>query len=318
MTKINNKSKIYIAGHNGMVGSSIWRTLKINGFKNLIGESSSNLDLRNQNEVKDFISNIKPELIIHAAGTVGGILFNINNNLLSILDNNLIGINLVKASIDNSVENFINISSSCIYPSNFNRPIKESDLLSGRLEKTNEGYAMAKINTMKICEYADKYLDNYNYKTIIPCNLYGIKDNFNQKTAHLIPGVLSRVHHAKKNKISKINIWGDGTARREFMYVDDVSNFIMFSIKNNFKNIPSSINIGYGKDFSIKEYYKKIAKIVDYKGSFGFDLTKPVGMKRKLIDSSIANNLGWKAETNINDGLRITYNYFLKQTNEKV
>lgn len=317
MTKINNKSKIYIAGHNGMVGSSIWRTLKINGFQNLIGESSSNLDLRNQNEVEEFICEVKPDLIIHAAGTVGGILFNLNNNLLSILDNNLIGINLVKASIDNSVKNFINISSSCVYPSNINRPIKESDLLSNSLEKTNEGYAMAKINTMKICEYADKYLENYNYKTLIPCNLYGIKDNFNPKTAHLIPGVLSRVHHAKKSKISKINIWGDGTARREFMYVDDVSNFIMFSIKNNLKKIPTYINIGYGEDFSILEYYKKIAKIVDYRGNFVFDLTKPVGMKRKLVDSSIANSLGWKAETNINDGLKITYNYFLKHTNEK-
>lgn len=318
MTKISKESKIYIAGHNGMVGSSIWKTLIDNGFKNLIGISSTKMDLRNQNEVQNFISTEKPKLIIHAAGTVGGILFNKKNNLKSIFDNNLIGTNLLKASIDNSIKNFINISSSCIYPANIDRPIKENDLLSDKLEKTNEGYSLAKINTMKICEYIDIYEKDYNYKTIIPCNLFGENDNFNPETAHLIPGVISRIHFAKKNGIDQVKVWGDGTAMREFMYVGDVSRFILFMIKCDLKNLPNYLNIGYGKDFSILEYYKKISKVVGYKGSFKFDITKPVGMKKKLVDSSIANKLGWNIVTNIDEGIKITYDYFLNFYNEKV
>lgn len=316
MSNISKNSKIYIAGHRGMVGSACWDMLKKNGYKNLVGRSSKQLDLRNQLDLDDFISKQKPDLIINAAGKVGGILFNLNNNLNSILDNNLIGLNLIRSSISNDIKYLLNISSSCIYPNNIDRPIKEDDLLTGGIEQTNEGYALSKINVMKTCQYIDKDQNEFLYKTIIPCNLFGVNDNFDSQTSHLIPGVISRIHNAKTNGLSTVDMWGDGNARREFMFVEDLANFVLQAINKNFSKLPSFTNVGYGKDYSIKEYYIKISEVIGYKGDFKIDKSKPTGMKRKLIDSSVANQLGWKPIYTIEEGLNKTYQYYITKIND--
>ena len=315
MSDINHNSKIYIAGHNGMVGQACLQILKKNKFNNIIGQTSKQLDLRNQQDLDNFINKENPDLVINAAGRVGGILYNINNNFSSIIDNSLIGLNLIRSSLNCKVKFFLNISSSCIYPDNIDRPIKEEDLLSGGIEQTNEGYALSKISVMKACEFIDKDNRNYFYKTLIPCNLYGINDNFEPKTSHLIPGVINRIHNAKANNLTTIKMWGDGNARREFMYIEDLANFVLKAIKLNFANFPSFVNVGYGQDYSIKDYYKKISEVVNYDLNFETDESKPTGMKRKLIDSSFANNLGWSPLFSLEEGLEKTYNYFINHIN---
>ena len=202
----------------------------------------------------------------------------------------------------------MNISSSCIYPKNFETPIKEKDLLIDKLEPTNEGYALAKILALKLTKFI--YQDNnLNYKTIIPCNLYGPYDNFDPLSSHMIPGVIQKIHYAKQTNQSSVEIWGDGTSKREFMYIKDFIDFIGFSVKN-FEVLPKILNVGTGKDYTIEEYYQMISKVIDYKGRFKYDLSKPSGMKRKLLDVSKSKKLGWKSRYTIQSGIQETYEYF--------
>ena len=299
--------KILLTGSTGFVGTNIIKSGVLNDFS-VLAPSSSKLNLLDKSAVRNYIQKNSPELIIHSAGKVGGILKSINSNYSFLLDNSLMAINLISESLNSGVPNFLNISSSCIYPKNFETPIKEKDLLIDKLEPTNEGYALAKILALKLTKFI--YQDNnLNYKTIIPCNLYGPYDNFDPLSSHMIPGVIQKIHYAKQTNQSSVEIWGDGTSKREFMYIKDLIDFIGFSVKN-FEVLPEILNVGTGKDYTIEEYYQMISKVIDYKGRFKYDLSKPSGMKRKLLDVSKSKKLGWKSRYTIQSGIEETYEYF--------
>ena len=294
-----------------MVGSNIVNS-NLNKNYNLLTPSSKILNLLNKDDVDLYLIKHMPDIIIHCAGIVGGIQANINNPFKFLYENNVIGANIIKSSHENKIKNFINLGSSCIYPRFNKNPLQEIDILKGELEPTNEGYALAKIVNLKLCEYIYK-TDELNYINIIPCNLYGPKDNFDPKTAHMIPSVIHKLHMAKQNNVSRIKIWGTGKVRREFMYVKDLVNLIEIVVDKMQKKekLPHTFNAGINKDFSIYEYYVEIAKVVGYQGGYEFDLNKPEGMKQKLVDSFIAHQLGWKSGTSLHDGIKKTYQYYL-------
>ncbi len=272
--------------------------------------SSKEINLLDKSLILNWLAKNPTDLIIHCAGLVGGIQENINNQSGFLFDNLQMGINLIDAAYRSGIRNFINLGSSCIYPKNIPNEIDESMLLSGKLEETNEGYALAKISVAKYCQFLSD--EEFNYKTIIPCNIYGKYDDFSETGSHMIPGVIARMHKAKINKEDYIKIWGDGTARREFMYAEDLADAIWFCVKN-IKKIPKFINVGIGEDFAIRDYYQTISQIVGFKGEFKFDRTKPVGMKRKLISSKKINQLGWMPKFSLNKGISCTYNYYTKE-----
>ena len=304
------KKIIYLSGGNGMVGRNIIDHIEAKNYT-ILSPKSSDLNLLNYNETKNFITNNKPDIIIHTAGVVGGIDANINNPVKFLVENTQMGINILTASKEMKIKSLINLSSSCMYPRNSNNPLSEEKILSGELEPTNEGYALAKIGTTKLCEYINSEDNSFLYKTIIPCNLYGKYDNFDNNSSHMIPAVIKKIHEAKKNKLKFVDIWGDGLARREFMYASDLADFIYFAIKS-FNEMPQNINVGIGKDHSINEYYNKIANIIGFKGEFKNDLSKPIGMKKKLISIQKLKEFGWKHKTSIEDGIKKTYEYYLK------
>ena len=302
--------KIIIFGGTGLVGSS----LRLNSFftkQQLFCPSSKEVNATNYSEVENYISKIKPDLVINSAGLVGGILINSKNHLNFLLTNLDIGKNILVASKFNKIKKLINLGTSCMYPANiYSRDITENDLLNGPLEKTNEGYALAKILVSKIAEYISREND-YDYKTIIPCNLYGPFDKFEIERSHLIPAIINKIHYAKINKLNNVSIWGTGKVRREFMYSKDVASFIEFSIKNWLK-IPSIINLGLGYDYSVKEYYEIVAKALNWDGSFSFDSSMPDGMKNKLMDISNLKKLNWKINYELEKGILETYEYYKK------
>ena len=220
--------------------------------------------------------------------------------------------NILNASKKNKVKRFINLSSSCMYPRNSEKALTEDQLLTGELEPTNEGYALAKCAITKLCEYINKEDSSLSYKSVIPCNLYGRYDNFDVNTSHMVPAVIRKIYEAKKNNLDSIDIWGDGSARREFMFTADLADFIYFFI-NNFEKMPQNINVGIGIDYSINEYYKVIADVIGYKGKFNNDFSKPVVMKKKLIDINKLNKFGWSHKTSLESGIKQTYQYFLEK-----
>jgi GDP-L-fucose synthase len=305
------KKKIYLSGGNGMVGRNIIDHIEAKNYK-ILSPKSSDLNLLNYNETKNFITSNKPDIIIHTAGVVGGIEANINNPVKFLVENTQMGINILTVSKEMKIKTFINLSSSCMYPKDSNNPLSEEQILSGELEPTNEGYALAKICTTKLCEYINSEDNSFSYKTIIPCNLYGKYDNFDNNSSHMIPAVIKKIHEAKKNNLQFVNIWGDGLARREFMYASDLADFIYFAIKN-FNKMPQNINVGIGKDHSINDYYKTIADIIGFKGKFKNDLSKPRGMKKKLINNQKLKKFGWEYKTSLEDGIKKTYKYFLNK-----
>ena len=310
---MNNKSiKIYIAGHNGMVGSACWKVLYSNGFKNLIGKSSSELDLRNQGLVEKFISIEKPDLIIDAAAKVGGIHANNSQPYEFLLDNMLIQNNLLKASKENNIKKFIFLGSSCIYPKFAPQPMREESLLTGELEPTNQWYAIAKISGLKLVESIRNQF-GLNYISLMPTNLYGPNDNFNLETSHVLPAMIRKFHEAKMEGNLPVTIWGSGNPRREFLHVDDLARSILFCIKNNLgENI---YNVGTGIDYTIKELAEMIQKIIGHKGEILLDNSKPDGTPRKLLDISKLKNLGWKHKINLESGIKKTYEWFLLNQN---
>jgi len=305
------KKVIFLSGGNGMVGRNI---IDHNEKKNyeILSPNSTILNLLNYKDTENFISNNKPDIIIHSAGLVGGIQANIDNPVKFFIENIQMGINILTASKALKVKNFINLSSSCVYPRNSDKPLSEDQILKGELEPTNEGYALAKISLTKLCEYINRENKYFSYKTIIPCNLYGKYDNFDNNNSHMIPGVINKIHKAKKNNLESVDIWGDGSVRREFMYASDFADFIYFAI-NRFNMMPQNINVGIGKDYTINDYYKIIADTIGYKGKFKKDLSKPIGMKRKLINNKKLKEFGWSPKTSLEHGIKQTYEYYLNK-----
>ena len=294
-----------------MVGSNIINHKYSQNYK-ILSPSSSDLNLLNYQNTEDYIAFNKPEIVIHAAGIVGGIEANMNYPVKFLVHNMQMGLNILMASKTKKVKKLINLASSCMYPKNAENPLSEDLILKGELEPTNEAYAIAKSTSTRLCEYINREDNSFLYKTAIPCNLYGKYDNFCYDSSHMIPGVIRRIHDAKNKNLESVNIWGDGLARREFMYAADLADFI-FNAVENFDKIPQNINVGLGLDYSIIEYYKIIADIIGYKGKFNHDMSKPTGMKRKLIDNKKLNEFGWSHQTSLELGIKKTYDYFLNK-----
>ena len=300
--------KIYVAGHRGMVGSAICRALRAEGFTNLIGKSSSELDLKNQESVNSFFQKEKPQVVIDAAARVGGILANNNFPYPFLMENLQIQNNLIDAAQQNNVQKFIFLGSSCIYPKLAPQPLMEEHLLTGPLEPTNEWYAIAKIAGVKACEAIRKQFGK-DFVSLMPTNLYGPFDNFDLETSHVLPAMIRKFHEAKNNNHADVTLWGSGTPMREFLHVDDLAKAVVFSVKNK---LPEHLyNVGTGTDVTIKQLAETIQKAVGHKGEIVWDSSKPDGTPRKLMDSGKLNALGWKDSITLPDGIEATYSWFL-------
>ena len=308
--------KIYIAGHRGLVGSAIDRMLTKKGYSNIIRKTHSELDLRDREKVFEFFEKEKPEWVFLSAAKVGGIYANNTYPVDFLLYNLQIQNNIIEASYTYGVEKLMFLGSSCIYPKECPQPIKEEYLLSGYLESTNRPYALAKITGIELCEsYNRQY--NTNYIAVMPCNLYGINDNYHAENAHVIPMIIRRFHEAKINNLKETVIWGSGTPLREFMCSDDLAEACIYLMENkDAKDIGKFINIGSGKEVTIKELAELIKKVVGFTGKIKLDSSKPDGTMRKLLDVSKINALGWKYKTELEDGLKIAYEDFLKNYNK--
>lgn len=314
-------SKIYLAGHKGMVGSAIKRELENNGYQNLVCRDLSELDLTRQADVEGFFSQEKPAVVIIAAAKVGGILANNTYRAEFIYDNLMIEANLIQAAYKYRVEKLIFLGSSCIYPKLAPQPLKEEYLLSDYLESTNEPYAIAKIAGIKMCE---NYYRQYgcNFYSAMPTNLYGPFDNFNLETSHVLPALIRKFHEAKTENRDEVTLWGTGKPKREFLYVEDLAGAIRFLLENVdaeriYKMGISQINIGTGKDISIEDVAKEIAETIGYRGKIVYDKLKPDGAPRKLMDVTRINSLGWKYKTSLNEGIKKAYDWYLKNLEKK-
>lgn len=306
---MEKNSKIYIAGHRGMVGSAIFRKLEAEGFNNIIARTSSELDLRNQQAVSDFFKEIKPEYVFLAAAKVGGIVANNTYRADFLYDNLAIQNNIIHNSYLNNVEKLMFLGSSCIYPKLAPQPLKEEYLLTGLLEESNEPYAIAKIAGIKMC---DAYRSQYgcNYISVMPTNLYGYNDNYHPQNSHVLPALIRKFHEAKTNKASQVTIWGTGSPKREFLFADDLAEACYFLMQNY--NEPNLINVGTGEDLTIKELALLIKGIIGFEGELVFDSSKPDGTPRKLMDVTRLHNQGWKHSVKLEDGIKLAYDDFLK------
>lgn len=305
---LNKKSKIFVAGYKGLAGGAIWRKLESSGYLNLVGVSSTELDLRNREAVFNFMEITKPDVVIDAAAKVGGIHANNTYPADFLSDNLQIQVNLMDAANKYEVSHFLFLGSSCIYPKFAEQPIKESSLLTGELEPTNDAYAIAKIaGIMQI--QASRRQFGRNWISAMPTNLYGPGDNFHPENSHVLPALMRRIHEAKIENSSQVTIWGTGTPRREFLHVDDLASACLFVLENY--DSPDPINIGCGEDVSIKQLAELIARTVGYKGTLEFDTSKPDGTPRKLLDISKLKELGWSPKISLEDGIKETYEWYL-------
>ncbi len=304
---IKNK-KIYIAGHQGMVGSAVWRALEKKGYNKLIGRTSGELDLRNQQKVKEFYITEKPDMVINAAAKVGGILANNNFPYQFLMENLKIQNNLIDGALQSGIEKFIFLGSSCIYPKLAPQPLKEEYLLTDSLEPTNEWYAIAKIAGVKACQ-AIRNQFNKNYVSLMPTNLYGYFDNFDLNTSHVLPAMLRKFHEAKLNGNAQVLLWGSGKPMREFLFVDDMAEAVVYALENE---LPEYLyNVGSGKEIMIKELAEIIQKITGHQGEVIWDSSKPDGTPRKLLNISKMKEIGWEYSTDLTDGIQKTYSWFL-------
>ena len=302
--------KLLITGGSGMVGQNILNHPFAKSWE-IFAPSSNELNLTNTLECEKYISNKMPNLIIHSAGKVGGIKANIAEPVEFLDKNMMIGRNVIMGARLAGVKNLINLASTCIYPRLAENPLNEELILKGELEPTNEGYAIAKIFSTRLCEFIRREDPTYQYKTLIPCNLYGLYDKFDPNKSHLVPAIIHKIHQAKISNKPSVEIWGDGNARREFMYSADLADAV-FNAARNMEILPNKINIGIGNDYTINEYYETIAEVLGWNGIFTHDLSKPVGMMRKLCDTSLQSNWGWKPKTSLKIGLMKTYQYYLE------
>jgi GDP-L-fucose synthase len=306
---VNKNTKIYIAGHRGMVGSAIWRALNSNGYTNLLGKSSSELDLRDQSAVKDFFDSEKPEVVIDAAARVGGIMANSLFPYQFLMENMVIQNNLIDFSLKSEVKKFIFLGSSCIYPKLAPQPLKEEYLLTSELEPTNEWYAIAKITGVKACEAIRKQFGK-DYISLMPTNLYGPFDNFDLETSHVMPAMIRKFHDAKMNGNETVLLWGTGSPLREFLHVTDLAKAVVFALENV---LPDNLyNVGTGVDLSIFDLAKMIQEVVGHTGQISWDSTKPDGSPRKLMDTSKMEALGWTSRVSLKEGISETYDWFLE------
>lgn len=305
--------KILLTGSNGMVGKNILEHARAGEFT-FLTPGSRELNLLDATAVSQYFQKHNPEIVIHCAGLVGGIQANMKEPVRFLVDNADMGKNVTLASREIGVNKFINMASSCMYPKDHDGLLTEDLILTGPLEPTNEGYALAKIMTMRLGQYINKEAGTTVYKTLVPCNLYGRWDKFSEQNSHMLPAVIRKIHMANINQESSVEIWGSGNARREFMYAADLADFVFFSLAN-WEKIPEVINVGLGFDHSINDYYQTIANVLGYKGAFHHDLTKPEGMKRKLVSTAKAEALGWKAKTSLEEGIRKTFDFFLIKEN---
>ena len=306
---MNKSIKIYIAGHHGMVGSAVWRLLKSKGYNNLLGKSSKELNLRNQAAVDNFYKIEKPDIVIDAAAKVGGILANNDYPYAFLMENMQIQNNLIDGAFRIGVKKFIFLGSSCIYPKLAPQPLKEEYLLTDSLEPTNEWYALAKISGVKACESIRRQFSR-DYVSLMPTNLYGYNDNFDLQSSHVLPAMIRKFHEAKLHKHRDVILWGSGTPMREFLFVDDLADAVVFTLENKMKE--NLYNVGTGKDITIKRLAKIIQKITGHRGHIIWDSNKPDGTPRKLMDVSKMNALGWQYSTELEDGIQKTYNWFLR------
>ena len=297
-------SKIYIAGHNGMVGSACKKVLESKGYKNIIGFSSKELDLRDQRAVFEMLEREKPEAVIDAAARAGGIYANSQKPYEFLMDNMLIQNNLIRTSHELNIEKFIFLGSSCIYPKMAPQPLKEEYLLTGPLEETNQWYAIAKISGVKLIEALRKQY-NRDYISLMPTNLYGPGDNYDLETSHVLPAMLRKFHEAKENGLKEVFLWGTGNPKREFLHVNDLAKAVVFALENKLDR--SMYNVGSGEEISIKDLASLIKNIVGFRGKIIWDNTKPDGTPRKLLDSTKINKLGWNSRINLHNGVEIVY-----------
>jgi len=302
--------KIYVAGHNGLVGSAIMRKLIADGYKNVLKFDRKAFDLRDPDSLNYIFTNYDIDYVFLAAAKVGGIKANRDYKASFIYDNLTIQTNVIHQAYTHGVKKLLFLGSSCIYPKFAEQPIKEDYFLSGKLEESNDAYAIAKIAGIKMCQsYAEQY--GFNTISLMPTNLYGPNDNFDLATSHVLPALIRKVHEAKIENKSTVEVWGTGEPRREFLYVDDLADACVF-LMNNYDS-PEIINVGVGQDLTIKELVYTIANVVGYQGDFIWDRTKPDGTPRKLLDVNKLNNVGWKASTSLEEGLQKTYEWFVKK-----
>ncbi|MBQ8476404.1 GDP-L-fucose synthase [bacterium] len=310
---MNKNDKIYIAGHRGLVGSAIMREFERKGYTNLIYKTHNELDLCDSKKVAEFFEREKPDYVVQAAAKVGGILGNNTYPVEFMLENLKIQNNIIENSYKNNVKKLLFLGSSCIYPRNAKQPMKEEYLLSDYLEKTNEGYALAKICGIKLCNYYNREYGT-NYMSVMPCNMYGINDNYHPQNAHVIPMLIRRFHEAKVQGLKEVTVWGTGTPRREFLFADDLAQAIVFLMENkNASDIGEFINIGSGYDMAISEVADLIKQTVGLDAELKYDKTKPDGTMLKLMDVSKLKALGWSAKTSLKEGLKIAYKDFLSR-----
>ena len=306
---LKKTTKIYIAGHRGMVGSAVWRVLESKGYTNLIGLTSRELDLTNQQGVLDFYKKEQPEVVIDAAAKVGGILANNDFPYQFLMENMQIQNNLIDGAYKAGIEKFIFLGSSCIYPKFAPQPLKEEYLLTDSLEPTNEWYAIAKISGVKACQAIRKQY-NKDYVSLMPTNLYGSFDNFDLKTSHVLPAMLRKFQEAKQNNNADVTLWGSGTPMREFLFVDDMAEAVVYALENE---LPEYLyNVGSGKDITIRELAETIQKVTGHEGNIVWDTEKPDGTPRKLMDVSKMQNIGWEYSTELQEGIEKTYQWFLE------
>ena len=312
------KLRIFLTGGRGMVGRNILEN-PLAAHYDILAPSSKELDLTDADATQHFINEAKPDIVIHAAGRVGGIQANIAHPVDFLVTNTDLGRNVILAAYKADVPQLINLASSCMYPRSAANPLSEKLILQGELEPTNEGYALAKIFATRLCEYVNRENEKngksrIRYKTFIPCNLYGRHDKFEPRHSHLIPAIIHKIHQAKVQGLAEVDIWGDGTARREFMYAGDLAGAVLQGL-HDFERLPDLMNLGLGHDHSINDYYEAAAQVVGWQGKFVHDTTKPVGMKQKLVDITRQRNWGWMPAISLASGIQNAYQYYLEGQN---
>lgn len=306
---MDKNDKIYVAGHNGLLGSSIVRLLNQKGYDNLITKSSKELDLRNSQEVEEFFKKNNPDIVILAAAKVGSINENVKCPVEFLSDNIQIEVNVINSAYKNGVKNLLFVSSACIYPQNSKQPLKEEYIFNGKLETENEAYGFAKLVGLKLCQFYNKEYGT-NYVTAVPTNLYGVGDRFDPEHSHVITGVMTRMHDAKINNKPYVEVWGTGNIYREFLYIDDAADALIFLLEHSHDF--DVVNIGSGADLTIKELVHDIKKVVGYEGELKFDTSKPDGIYKRQLDMSRLKNLGWHPNITLENGLKLTYKWYLK------